>query len=362
MDLSKKINSKGVSMISVAVNGFGRIGRISLRVWLQRPDLQEKLTIVAINTSGSMPISAWVHLLKYDTMYGTLLEQVTFEETQKPEDVTDNPVIGQLKIGDKRIAILAQREPAKLPWKDYNIDLVLEATGKFRTQEDASGHLKAGAQKILLSAPGKGGTINTHVLGVNEYNGQDTIADNASCTTNCIAPIAAVIHNQYGIQKATLTTIHAYTDDQRLQDNSHKDLRRARAAALNIIPTSTGAAEATTKTIPELKGLFNGLSIRVPVAIGSISDLTFLVGKKTTVDEVNQTIKDASQQPRWQGILGWTEEPLVSSDIVGRSESSIVDLTLTQVVDGDLIKILAWYDNEWGYANRLLEQAVVVGQ
>ncbi len=349
-------------MIKLAINGFGRIGRLAVRAWLRREDLQKKLDIVAINTSGSMPIEGWVHLLKYDTVYGKLQESIQAKELKKPEETTEkDSQLGSIEFERKTIPVLAQRDPSKLPWKNYDIDVVIESTGKFRTQEEASLHLKAGAKKVLISAPGKSESIGTYVLGVNEYDGKGKIADNASCTTNCTAPVTSIIHSKFKIQKAMLTTIHGYTDDQRLQDNSHKDLRRARAAALNIIPTSTGAAKATTKTIPELKGKFDGVSLRVPVATGSISDITYLVEKNTTVNEVNHAFKEATSALHWKGILAVTDEPLVSSDIIGRSESAIVDLSLTQVTDGTLVKVMAWYDNEWGYSNRLLEQAIQIG-
>jgi glyceraldehyde-3-phosphate dehydrogenase (NAD(P)) len=349
-------------MIKTAINGFGRIGRIAFRVWLKRLDLRKKLDIVAVNTSGSMPISGWIHLLKYDTAYGKLNEQIKAEEIKDPEKVTDkDPLIGFIQIQGKKIAVLAQRNPEKLPWGKYQIDLVIESTGVFRDQQGAGKHLKAGAKKVLISAPSKGGNIGTYVLGVNEYK-EGKITDNASCTTNCVAPVVAILHSKFGVKKATMTTVHGYTDDQRLQDNSHKDLRRARAAALNVIPTTTGAAISTIKTIPQLKGLFNGIAVRVPVNVGSISDIVCLTKKKVTVEEVNKAFEEASQSPRWKGIIAATKEPLVSSDIIGRSESAIVDLSFTQVIDGDLVKVLAWYDNEWGYANRLLEQAIHVGE
>lgn len=348
-------------MIKISINGFGRIGRLAFRVWLSRQDLQESLDIVAVNTSGSMPISGWMHLLKYDTAYGSLKEKLEIEEIKKPEEISDDDsLIGFFLVKDKKIPALAQRDPGKLPWQKFGVDVVLESTGVFRTEEKASAHLKSGAKKVLISAPGKGGNIGTYVLGVNEYH-EGSINDNASCTTNCVAPVAALLHSKFGILKATMTTIHGYTDDQRLQDGSHKDLRRARAAALNIIPTSTGAAISTTKTIPELEGLFDGIAVRVPVIVGSITDVVCLLKSKTSVDEINNTFKEATENPRWKNIVAVTEEPLVSSDIIGRPESTVVDLSFTQVIDGDLIKILAWYDNEWGYANRLLEQAVKVG-
>ena len=350
-------------MIRAAINGFGRIGRTAFRVWHARKDLQKQLDLVAINTSGSMPVSSWAHLLKYDTTYGRFPHQVGVEEANQPEAVSAaDPLIGYFKIHDKKYPVLAQREPAKLPWKKYQIDVVIEATGVFRSEETVKPHLTAGAKKVLLSTPSKGGNIGTYVLGANTYKGQHTIADNASCTTNCIAPVAAILQAKFGILKAAMTTIHGYTDSQNLQDGSHKDLRRARAAAQNMVPTSTGAAVATTKTLPELAGLFDGTSVRIPLLIGSISDITLLLKQKTTVKAVNQAFKDATQNPLWKSIVAVTEEPLVSADIIGRSESAIVDLALTKVIDGDLVKVFAWYDNEWGYCNRLLEQAINIGK
>lgn len=350
-------------MVKAAINGFGRIGRTGLRVWLKRADMHDQIEIVAINTSGSMDASGWAHLLKYDSNYGVFDREVIGEDIKTVKEATDeDPLIGYIHVDGRKIPVLAQRDPEKLPWEKYGVELVIESTGAFLDEKGAGKHIKAGAKRVLISAPSKGGEIGTFVLGVNGYDGKNPIADNASCTTNCIAPVAAVIHANLGVKKAALTTIHGYTDDQNLQDGSHRDLRRGRAAALNIVPTSTGAAVATTRTIPELEGLFDGVAIRVPVSVGSMSDLTFLTEKKTSVDEVNQMIKDAAASDRWRGIIGFTEEDLVSSDIVGRNESTIVDLGLTQVIDGDLVKILTWYDNEWGYCNRLIEQAAFVGR
>lgn len=350
-------------MIKAAINGFGRIGRTGFRVWLARPDLQEQLDFVAINTSGSMETQGWAHLLKYDTTYRQLPTDFTVESIKSPKETSvADPLIGYFNILNRKIPILAQRDPEKIPWTQYNIDVVIEATGIFRDQAGANKHIQAGAKKVLISAPSKGGGIGTHVLGVNQYDGSHPIADNASCTTNCIAPVAQVIHAKFGVQKAALTTIHGYTDDQNLQDGSHKDQRRARAAAMNIVPTTTGAANATTQTIPELQGLFDGVAIRVPVITGSISDLTFVINRDTSVEEVNSVIKEAAESDRYRGIIAFTEDPLVSSDIIGRSESTIVDLSLTKVIAGNLVKILTWYDNEWGYCNRLIEQAIAVGQ
>lgn len=310
-----------------------------------------------------MEVEGWVHLLKYDTVYKIIPHALEYETIKKAKEATDqDPLIGYVVINNKKIAILAQRNPEKLPWGKYQVDVVLESTGVFRDEVGANLHIKAGAKKVLISAPSKGGNIQTCVLGVNSVSNGVKIADNASCTTNSIAPIVKIINESLGVHKAALTTIHSYTDDQNLQDGSHSDLRRARSAPNNIVPTSTGAAIATTKTIPELDGKFDGQAIRVPSIVGSLSDLTFIVKKTTTIEEVNQVIVDASNTDHWRGLVGWTTEQLVSSDIIGRSESSIVDLSLTQVIDGDLVKIMTWYDNEWGYCNRLIEQAAALGR
>ena len=257
---------------------------------------------------------------------------------------------------------MAQKDPAKIPWEKYGVEVVIESTGVFTDEEGAKKHALGGAKRVVISAPVKGGNVGTYIIGVNEYKGDAEVLSNSSCTTNCVAPVAAVMHAKFGIEKAMMTTIHSYTDDQNLQDNSHKDLRRARAAAENIIPTTTGAAISTTETIPELKGLFDGMALRVPTATGSITDFTLVLKSKVTVDEVNQAFKDATQNLLYKGILAVSDEPLVSSDIVGRDESAIVDLSLTQVVAGNLVKVFAWYDNEWGYASRLVEQVIRVGQ
>lgn len=348
-------------MYKVAINGFGRIGRIAFRVALLKH--ANEIEFVAINTSGSMDVSGWAHLVNYDTMYRKFEKEVVAEEVKKAKEATDeDPLIGYLKVDGKKIPVLAQKDPTKIPWKKYQADIVIESTGRFTTEEDAKKHAQAGAKRVIISAPSKGGNVGTYVLGVNEYSGKAEVISNASCTTNCIAPVAAVLHSAFEIKKALMTTIHGYTADQRLQDNSHKDLRRARAAAENIVPTSTGAALATTETIPELKGLFDGKALRVPVITGSIIDLTALVSKKVTVEEVNNAFIEASKNALFKGILAVSDKPLVSSDIIGRSESAIVDLGLTQVMDGDLVKVFAWYDNEWGYAERLVEQVIRVGK
>ena len=337
--------------IKAAINGFGRIGRSAFKAALEYHS--DTLEIVAINDLTEPKVLA--HLLKYDSAYGIWNKHISSDETN-------------IIIYNKKIPILKELEPEKLPWKDMGIDVVIESTGRFTDLEGMQKHLVAGAHKVVLSAPAKGEGVGTFLMGVNhdKYEGQYLI-NNASCTTNCIAPVAAIMHEKFGVLKALMTTIHSVTAEQNLVDGpppggKSNDLRRARAAYVNMIPTTTGAAVATTEAIPELKGLFDGRSIRVPTIVGSLSDFTFLLKAKTTVEEVNQAIKDAAGSPRWQGIAAWTEEPLVSSDIVGRSESCIVDLGLTQIVDGDLVKVFAWYDNEWGYSNRLIEMVITVGK
>lgn len=348
-------------MVKVAINGFGRIGRIAFRIGLLKH--AKEVEFVAINTSGSMDVAGWAHLTNYDTMYRKLEKEVKTEEVKKASEASDeDPLIGYFKIEGKKIPILAQRDPAKIPWKDYGVDIVIESTGKFVTEEDAKKHALGGAKRVVISAPSKGGNVGTYILGVNEYKGEAEVLSNASCTTNCVAPVVAVLHSKFGIEKALMSTIHGYTDEQRLQDNSHKDLRRARAAAENIVPTTTGAAMATVETIPELKGIFDGRALRVPVITGSIIDLTAVLKKEVTIEEVNNAFTEATQNALYKGILAVTNEPLVSSDIVGREESAIVDLSLTQVTGGNLVKVFAWYDNEWGYAKRLIEQVIRVGR
>lgn len=342
-------------MKKFGINGFGRIGRTFVRAWINKnnPDL----SLAVINTSGSMEIEGWAHLLKYDTNYGRFPGEIIVERLQSTSDVTaENPVLGTLTIAGHKVTITAQRDPQLIPWAQHGVETVVDATGVFITQEKAAQHFVGGAKTVLLTAPAKGEGVSTSVIGVNEYQEGATVVSNASCTTNCVAPVAQIMTSLFGVEKAMLTTIHAYTDDQNTQDNSHKDLRRARSAAENIIPTSTGAATATTEIIPELQGMFDGIAIRVPVRTGSLSDMVFVTKRPVTVEEVNQALIDASNQERWKGIVAVTNDPIVSSDIVGRPESSIVDLSLTQVIGGNLVKVISWYDNEWGYCNRLVEQ------
>lgn len=329
--------------MKLAINGFGRIGRSAFKIALENPDIE----IVAINDLTDAKTLA--HLIKYDSSYGT------YGRVIKAED-------NKLIVDGKTIPVYAAKEPETLPWKDLGVDVVLECTGKFVKSDAAGLHIKAGAKKVVISAPSKGeNPAPTYVIGVNEdeYKGEPVI-NNASCTTNCIAPVMAVLVEKFGIKKAMLDTIHAYTHDQNIQDGPHKDLRRARAAAINMTPTSTGAAIAATEVIPSLKGKFDGTSIRVPVPVGSISDITFILEKEATVEEINEALVAASKTPKLQGILTTTDEPIVSSDIVGNPASSIVDLSMTQVVGGDLAKVFAWYDNEWGYSNRLVEMAYLI--
>lgn len=347
-------------MIHVAVNGFGRVGRSAFKVYFEKH--RNKMEIVAINDLCDSQTLA--HLLKYDTSYGVWNHDIEGRDLVTDiKSAAEGEQVGKIIVDGQEISTYATRDPAKLPWKDLGIDVVIESTGKFTDEAGMKKHLAAGAKKVVLSAPAKGAGVATFLLGVNEdkYSGEKLI-NNASCTTNCIAPVAKLMQEKFGVKKAMMTTIHAYTADQNLQDGPHKDLRRARAAGVNIVPTSTGAAVSTARVIPALRGHFDGVAIRVPVAVGSISDFTFLLSKKVTVDEVNEVFEKAARDPKYKGILAVTKEPVVSSDIVGRSESSIVDLSLTQIVDGDMVKVFAWYDNEWGYSNRLIEQVIQIGK
>lgn len=331
--------------VRVAINGFGRIGRNTFKASFGR---LKNLEFVAVNDLTDTKTLA--HLLQHDTSYGRYEHEVRFDDKN-------------LIVGGKKIRVYAEKDPTKLPWAAEKIDVVLECTGRFTSEDGAGQHLAAGARRVIISAPAKGGNVPTHVLGVNpDGAGKPKIINNASCTTNCIAPVAAIMHETFGVARALMTTVHGYTADQNLQDGPHKDLRRARAAAANIVPTSTGAAIAVTEAIPELKGLFDGLALRVPVPVVSLSDFTFLLKKKTTVEEVNAAFKKAAKLARWKGILDVSDEPLVSSDFVKNPFSAIVDLGLTKVIDGDFVKVVAWYDNEWGYSMRLGEMAELVGK
>lgn len=345
-------------MIKVAINGYGRIGRVAHRIILEK--FQDQLEVVAINAGSSTDLEGWMYLLKYDSIYGTLKNSLSVSAN---DDSSKKDLLGTLSVDDKQIQVFSQKDPLLLPWGELEVDVVIEATGHFLTKEKAGMHLRAGAKKVVLSAPEKGDGIETFVLSVNseKYNGEAIISC-ASCTTNSIAAVTKIIEEAFGIDKAMLTTVHGYTSDQRLHDGGHKDYRRARAAAVNIVPTSTGATQATAKVIPSLRDRFSGLALRVPVPVGSLSDLTFVLKKDVTVDELNQKFSQMADSMEYKGILAVTKDPLVSSDIVGSSFSAIVDLSLTQVVGGNLVKIVAWYDNEFGYASRLIEEVVLVGK
>ena len=332
-------------MVKVAINGFGRIGRNALKILLERHDVQ----VVAINDITDAKTLA--HLLKHDSTYGTYDKKVSS---------TENSLI----INTREIPVFAEKEPAKLPWKKLGVDVVIESTGFFTKPEDARAHITAGAKKVVISAPAKGEGAKTVVLGVNEdvVEADDEILSNASCTTNCIAPVMKVLEDEFGIDKAMMTTVHSYTGSQRILDAPAKDLREARSAAENIVPTSTGASKAAALTIPTLKDRFNGLSVRVPTPVVSLSDITAILKRETTKEELVAVFKKAAKEPYYEGIIGVTEEELVSSDFIGDPHSCIVDLPLIDVVGGNMIKIVAWYDNEWGYSNRLVELTVDFGK
>ena len=322
----------------IAINGFGRIGRNAFKLAFERDDIE----VVAINDLTDTKTLA--HLLKHDSTYGTYHHDVSYD---------DNSIF----VAGKQIRVLAEKDPALLPWGEFGVDVVIEATGLFVQPEKARAHINAGAKKVVISAPAKGEGAKFIVLGVNEHEltHEDDIISNASCTTNCIAPVMAILEREFGIEKSLMTTVHSYTASQRILDAPAKDLREARSAAENIVPTTTGAAIATAKVIPSLVGKFDGLSVRVPTAVVSLSDITAVLKRNTTKEEINEVFKRAAADPFYQGILTVTEEPLVSTDFKGNSHSSIVDLELTNVIGGNLVKIVAWYDNEWGYSNRLVE-------
>ncbi|MBF1037951.1 MAG: type I glyceraldehyde-3-phosphate dehydrogenase [Candidatus Nanosynbacter sp.] len=332
-------------MIKLAINGFGRIGRNAFKIAFERRDVK----IVAINDLTDTKTLA--HLLKHDSSYGTYDRDVKFDEEN-------------LIVDGEKIRVYAEKEPKNLPWKDHRVDVVIESTGFFTDPAKAAAHLEAGAEKVVISAPAKGEGAKTIVIGVNEdtVTEDDKIISNASCTTNCIAPVMKVLEDNFGIEKAFMTTVHSYTASQRILDAPAKDLREARAAAENIVPTSTGASKAAALTIPALKGKFDGLSIRVPTPVVSLADITAVLKKDTTIEELQEVFKNAAKEPFYEGILGVSEEPLVSIDYRGNSHSSIVDLPLINVVDKNLVKVVAWYDNEWGYSNRLVELAADFGK
>jgi len=330
--------------IRIGINGFGRIGRLTFRAIKQYHD--NDLQVVAINDLTDPKTNA--HLLKWDSTYGAYPGEVTATEES-------------ISVDGKKVKVLAERDPGKIPWRDYGVDIVIESTGLFTDATKAKAHLEGGVKKVIISAPAKNEDV-TVVLGVNEgtYDpARHHVISNASCTTNCIAPAVKVLHENFGIAKGLMTTIHAYTNDQRILDMFHKDLRRARTAAANIIPTTTGAAKAVTMVIPELKGLVHGMAFRVPVTTVSVVDFVAELGKEVSVEQINQAFKTAAEGPL-HGILEYCQEPLVSSDFKGNPASSIFDALSTMVIEGNLVKIIAWYDNEWGYSCRLGDLATYI--
>lgn len=328
-----------MSQVNVAINGFGRIGRNAFKIAFEREDMN----IVAVNDLTDTKTLA--HLLKYDSSYGIYQHEVSHD---------DSGII----VNGQHIKVLSEKDPAALPWRDHEVDVVIESTGFFVDPALARAHIDGGgAKRVVISAPAKGQGADTIVLGVNDDK-IDTATDvvsNASCTTNCITPVMAVLEKNFGIDKAMMTTIHSYTASQKLQDAPAKDLREARAAAENIVPTTTGASIAAAQALPALQNVFGGLSVRVPTPVVSLSDFVVVTKRETTVEEVNNVFKEAAKQPFYQGILDATEEELVSSDYKGNSHSAVVDLKLTNVIGGTMVKVVAWYDNEWGYSNRLVE-------
>ncbi|MFH0828682.1 MAG: type I glyceraldehyde-3-phosphate dehydrogenase [Candidatus Kerfeldbacteria bacterium] len=336
--------------VRIAINGFGRIGRNTFKVAVTKPELQ----VVAVNDLGSLEVMA--HLLQYDSVYGTWDHVVAVKR-------------GKLSVDGRQILFLSEKDPAKLPWKKLHIDVVLESTGRLVNGDDARAHISAGAKRVIVSAPVKGGkgSVKTFILGVNEKEDRgEAVFSNSSCTTNCVAPVTKVMIENFGVKKALMTTVHSYTAEQNLVDGPvpplHPDLRRARAAAVNIVPTTSGAAISAAETLPELKEKFDGFALRVPTPAVSITDFTFLTKKNVTVEQINRAFKKAAADRRWKGILSVSEAPLVSRDFCMDPHSAIVDLPLTKVVDGNLVKVVAWYDNEWGYSNRYAEQAIRVGR
>lgn len=325
-------------MKKIAINGFGRIGRAALKVIMDTPDME----IVALNDLMSLENAAY--LLKYDSVYGIYEREVSIQDNH-------------LVVGGKKIQFLNEKDPSKLPWKELDAGIVIESTGFFTNQEDAEKHIHAGAKTVVISGPSKSKGTPTVVHGVNTKDGKTSVFSCASCTTNNVAPVMEIIDRRVGIKKAILNTIHAYTASQQIVDApSKKDLRMGRAGAVNLIPSSTGAAIATTKALPQLAGKFDGVSIRTPVPVGSISDITLIAARNVTPEEINNILTEESKTTRYKSVLAVSNEPIVSSDIIKSSFASVVDLNVTRVVDGDLVKIMAWYDNEWGFTNQMIRQ------
>ncbi len=326
-------------MAKVAINGLGRIGRATLKVIVDNPDLE----LVAIN--DLVPPDNLAYMLRFDTVYGRYGKKV---------EHTDNT----LSVDGKEYMVFNKKDPEEIPWGELGIDVVFECTGIFTTREKLEKHIKAGARHAILSAPSKSDDMDTVVHGVNQSESGAKVISCASCTTNCITPVVEVMGRRVGVEKAIMTTIHAYTSSQAIVDGPNKKWRRGRAGAANFVPTTTGAAIATTKALPQFKGKFDGVAIRGPVPVGSIADLVFITSRKTTVEEVNRIFTEEAQSDRYKGIMGVSDDQIVSSDVIGDSRASIVDLTMTQVVDGDVVKVMSWYDNEWGYSNQMVREAV----
>jgi glyceraldehyde 3-phosphate dehydrogenase len=325
-------------MATVAINGFGRIGRATFKILRDTADLD----VAVINDVVAPEYLAY--LLKFDSVYGRYPHEVSHDEDG-------------IIVDDRHYLVTHEKDPADLPWKARGVDIVFECTGLFTQKADLTKHLQAGAGFVILSAPSKSDDVPTVIHGVN-HNGDTTFLSCASCTTNCVTPVIEIVDRRIGIRKATMTTIHAYTSSQAIVDAPNKKMRRGRTAGVNIVPTSTGAAIATTRAVPQLKGKFDGLAVRVPVAVGSLADMVMLTTRATSAEEINSIFREEAESERYRGIVGASEQELVSSDIISDSRASIVDLTMTQVVDGDLVKIMSWYDNEWGYASQMVREAV----
>jgi len=327
-------------MTRTAINGLGRIGRATLKILMDTPELE----LVAVNDLAS-PASI-AYLLKYDTVYG------------RYEEPVDGSIDGTLGIGGDRLMCLRERDPEKLPWASLGVDIVFECTGAFTRREDLESHIRAGAKYVILSAPSGSTDVETIVHGVNVPSGGSAVVSCASCTTNCITPVIEILGRRVGIKKAMMTTTHAYTSSQSIVDSARPNLRRGRSGASNLVPTSTGAAAATVRALPEYLGLLDGVAIRAPITVGSLADIVAVTTKSVTVAEVNRIFSEEADSDKYRGILGVTDDPIVSSDVIGDSRASVVDLGLTQVVDGDLVRVMSWYDNEWGYAHQLVREAV----
>jgi glyceraldehyde 3-phosphate dehydrogenase len=330
-------------MARVAINGLGRIGRATLKIVMDTPGLD----LVAANEVASAEQVSY--LLRYDSVYGRYDKSVSV-------------VDGALVLDGHRLALLNEKEPSRLPWRALDVDIVFECTGAFTRRDDLAKHVSAGAKYVLLSAPAAGDDVETIVHGVNTPQHGTTIISCASCTTNCITPVMEILGRRIGVRKAIMTTIHAYTASQNIVDGPHKHLRRGRAGAANFVPTSTGAAAATTKALPEFRGRFDGVAVRGPVPVGSLADIIVLAERHTSVDEVNRVFGEEALTDRYKGVLGASNDPLVSSDIIKDSRASVIDLGMTQAVDGDLVKVMSWYDNEWGYSSQLVREALSIGR